>query len=65
MATVEELVQRYQTDKAFQDEVHAITAKGKLSVADFLAFAKKHNVKISLTDIPKYMKQAKELGFIK
>lgn len=65
MATVEELVQQYQTDKALQDEVAAIVADGKVSVSEFMAFAKKHDVHISLTDIPKYMEQAKKLGFIK
>ena len=65
MATVEELIQQYQTDKALQDEVAAILADGKVTVAEFLAFAKKHNVKVSLTDIPKYMEQAKKHGLIK
>ena len=62
MATVEE---QYKTDKALQDEVAAITADGKITIAEFVAFAKKHDVKISLSDVPKYMQQAKELGFIK
>ena len=65
MATVEELVQQYQTDKALQDEVAAITADCKVTISEFIAFAKKHDVKISLSDIPKYMEQAKQLGFIK
>lgn len=65
MATVEQLVQQYQTDKALQDEVAAILADGKVSMQEFLAFAKKHDVQVSLTDIPKYMEQAKQLGFIK
>ena len=65
MATVEELVQQYQTDKALQDEVAAILADGKVSIQEFLTFAKKHDVNISLIDIPKYIEQAKQLGFIK
>jgi len=65
MATVEQLIQQYQTDKALQDEVAAILADGKVSMQEFLAFAKKHDVQISLTDLPKYMEQAKQLGFIK
>jgi hypothetical protein len=65
MATVEELVQQYQTDKALQDEVAAIIADGKVSISEFVTFAKKHNVQISISDIPKYMEQAKQLGFIK
>ncbi len=65
MATVEELVQQYQTDKALQDEVAAILADGKVSISEFVTFAKKHDVNISITDLPKYMEQAKKLGFIK
>lgn len=65
MATVEELVRRYQTDKALQDEVASILADGKVSLQEFMAFAKKHDVQISLTDLPKYMEQAKQLGFLK
>ena len=63
--TVEELVQQYQTDKALQDEVAAILADGKVSISEFFSFAKKHNVEVSLSDLPKYMEQAKQLGFIK
>ena len=65
MATVEELVQQYQTDKALQDEVAAILADGKVSIQEFITFARKHEVNVSLTDLPKYMEQAKQLGFIK
>lgn len=65
MATVEELVQQYKTDEALQKEVADIVADGKISINEFMAFAKKHGVNISLTDLPKYMEQAKELGFIK
>ncbi len=65
MATVEELVQQYQTDKALQDEVAAILADGKITISEFLTFARKHDVDISLADLPKYVEQAKQLGFIK
>jgi vacuolar-type H+-ATPase subunit B/Vma2 len=65
MATVEELVQQYQTDKALQDEVAAILADGKVTINEFLTFARKHDVQVSLTDMPKYIEQAKQLGFIK
>ena len=43
MATVEELVQQYKTDTALQNEVAAILADGKVSISEFMAFAKKHN----------------------
>lgn len=65
MATVEELVEQYQTDKKLQKEVADILADGKVSVQEFLKFAKKHNVDVSLADLPKYVEQAKKLGFIK
>ena len=65
MATVEELVKQYETDKALQAEVQAILADGKVSIKEFMAFAKKHDVEISMSAVPKYMEQAKKLGFIK
>ncbi len=65
MATVEELVKQYQTDPALQKEVADILADGKISFQEFVSFAKKHNVDISITDLPKYSAMAKELGFIK
>lgn len=65
MATVEELVKQYSTDKQLQDEVKAILADGKVTINEFLSFAKKHDVSVSLTDMPKYMEYAKQLGFLK
>ena len=65
MATVEELVKQYETDKALPAEVQAILADGKVSIKEFMAFAKKHDVEISMSEVPKYMEQAKKLGFIK
>lgn len=65
MATVEELMDRYQTDAAFKKEVDDILADGKVTLAEFLEFAKKHDVKVSVLDFPKYMKLAKENGLIK
>ena len=65
MATVEELIRQYQTDEALQKEVADILAAGKITPKDFLNFEKKHNVKISLTEIPKYMEEAKKAGLIK
>ncbi|MPM21297.1 hypothetical protein SDC9_67741 [bioreactor metagenome] len=64
MATVEQLVKQYETDKALQAEVAAIVADGKVSMMEFLTFAKKHDVAISLEDLPKYLEQAKKLGFM-
>ena len=65
MATVEELVKQYQTDPNLQKEVADILADGKISMSEFMTFAKKHSVDISLKDLPKYAEQAKQLGFIK
>ena len=64
MATVEDLVKQYETDKALQAEVAAILADGKVSMMEFLAFAKKHNVSVSLDELPQYLEQAKKLGFM-
>ncbi len=65
MASVEELVKQYQTDKALQKEVADILADGKISFQEFVTFAKKHNVDVSLADLPKYSALAKEMGFLK
>ncbi len=65
MATVEELVKQYETDEALQKEVAEIVADGKITIMEFMHFAKKHNVKISLDELPKYTEQARKLGFIK
>ena len=63
MATVEELVKQYETDKDLQNEVAKILADGKVSAMEFLGFCKKHDVSISLDELPKYLEQAKALGF--
>ena len=65
MATVEQLVEQYQTDKALQKEVADILADGKVTISEFAGFAKKHGVNISVADLPKYLEQAKQLGFIR
>ena len=65
MATVEELIEQYQTDPALQREVDDILKDGKVSAGEFMSFAKKHGVKVSLADIPKYLEQAKQAGLIK
>ena len=64
MATVEQLIKQYETDKALQAEVAQIVADGKVTMMEFMAFAKKHDVAISLDELPKYMEQAKKLGFL-
>ena len=65
MATVEEFVRQYETDEALQKEVADILADGKVTMTEFLTFVRKHDVDISLADLPKYMEEAKKLGFLK
>ena len=65
MATVEQLINQYETDPKLQKEVADILADGKVSINEFRTFAKNHDVDISLKDLPKYMKEAKKLGFVK
>ena len=64
MATVEQLIEQYQTDENLQQEVADILADGKVTIKEFMTFARKHDVEVSLADLPKYLEQAKELGFI-
>ena len=64
MATVEQLIEQYQTDEKLQQEVADILADGKVTIKEFMTFARKHDVEVSLADLPKYLEQAKELGFI-
>ena len=40
MATVEELVKQYETDEALQKEVADIVADGKITLMEFMHFAK-------------------------
>ena len=65
MATVDELIEQYETDEALQKEVAEIVADGKITIMEFMHVARKHDVKVSLEDLPKYREQAKKLGFIK
>ena len=48
-----------------QKEVADILADGKVTMMEFMSFVQKHDVDISLADLPKYMEEAKKLGFIK
>ena len=65
MATVDELVKQYETDPELRKEVDAILADGKITMTEFLSFAREHDVDISLRDLPKYIEEAKKLGLIK
>ena len=65
MAKVEELIKQYETDPELQKEVDAILADQKITMSEFLGFAKKHDVEISLADFPKILSEAKKAGLIK
>ena len=64
MATVEELVKQYESDPELQKEVDEILADGKITMAEFLTFARKHDVDVSIKDLPKIISEAKNLGML-
>ena len=65
MATVEELIKQYEPDPELQKEVEAILADNKITMGEFIGFAKKHDVEVSLADFPKLISEAKEAGLLK
>ena len=65
MATVEELIRQYDTDPELQKEIEEILADQKITMGEFLSFAKKHDVQVSLADFPKIIEEAKKAGLIK
>ena len=65
MATVEELIKRYETDEGLQKDVADILADGKVSIKEFMDFKKKYDLDVSITELPKYIEEAKKLGLIK
>ena len=65
MAPVEELIKQYETDPELQKEVEAILADNKITMGEFIGFAKKHDVEVSLADFPKLISEAKEAGLLK
>jgi len=64
MATIEELVKQYKTDPEFRKEVEEILADGQITIDEFTSFAEKHNVNVSLLDLPRVIAKAKELGML-
>jgi hypothetical protein len=64
MATIEELVEQYKTDPELQKEVQDILADGRITIEEFLSFAKKHKVKVNPLDLPRVIAKAKELGML-
>ena len=65
MATVEELIKQYETDPELQKEVQEILADGKITISEFRAFTKKHDLNISPLELPRIIKEAKKRGLIK
>ena len=65
MATVEELIKQYDTDPELKKEVDGILADQQITMGEFLGFAKKHDVKVSLAEFPKIIEEAKKAGLIK
>ena len=64
MATIQELVKQYDTDPELRKEVDAILEDGKITMKEFLPFAGKHEVDVSLKDLPKIISEAKKLGLV-
>ena len=65
MATTEDLIKQYETDSVLRKEIDEIVKDGKITPVEFLSFASKHDLDISLTDLPKVIEEAKEAGLIK
>ena len=64
MATIDELVQQYETDPELRKEVEQILADGKITIKEFTAFAKKHQVNVSVMELPGIIAKAKKLGML-
>ena len=64
MATIQELVKQYDTDPELRKEVDAILEDGKITMKEFLTFAGKHEIDVSLKDLPKIISEAKKLGLV-
>ena len=65
MATIEELLQQYETDEELKAEVEQILEDQKITLGEFMGFVKKHDVEISLSDFPKIIQEARDAGLIK
>ena len=64
MATPEELLAQYETDPELQKEVEEILSDGKITMKEFVTFAKKHHIDVSLSDLPRVISEAKKRGFL-
>ena len=64
MATIEELVKQYHEDPEFKKEVQDILADGQITIDEFMSFAKKHKVNVTLFDLPIVIAKAKKRGLL-
>lgn len=64
MATAEELINQYKTDPELQKEVDDILKDKKITPMEFMQFAHRHDVKVSLADLPEIIRKAREEGLI-
>jgi hypothetical protein len=65
MATVDELVRQYENDPELRKEIEKILEDGKVTIKEFVTFAKAHDLNVSLSELPQYIEKAKELGMMK
>ena len=65
MATPEELIKQYEEDSKLKAEVDKILEDGKITPLEFLSFAKNHDLKISLSELPKIIEEARKAGLLK
>ena len=64
MATIEELVKQYKTDPELRKEVEDALADGKITMDEFMNFAEKHNVNVTIFDLPRIIAEAKKAGLL-
>ena len=64
MATIDALIQQYETDPELRKEVEQILADGKITIEEFTTFAKKHQVNVSVLELPGIIAKAKKLGML-
>ena len=69
MATVEELVKQYETDPELRKEVEKILEDGKITITEFLTFAKEHNVEepcaMRRCDVALHKKVSSEIRYLR
>ena len=64
MARANMFVNSFILERPWKQDVEYLDRMAGMTKADIMAFANKHDVAISISELPKYMEQAKQLGFI-